>query len=47
MATDNGKLAPNPYTWAKITNMILIDLPVGVGFSYSKSEETVASRLSS
>ena len=39
---DNGnipKLELNPYAWTHMLNMIYIDIPVGTGFSYSKTQD--------
>jgi serine carboxypeptidase-like clade 1 len=33
--TDSSKLYQFDYTWAKLANMLYIEAPVGVGFSYS------------
>ena len=34
-ATDNTKLVRFDHTWAKLANMLYLEAPVGVGFSYS------------
>lgn len=34
----DGNLALNPYAWNKIANMVFIEQPVGVGFSYATDE---------
>ncbi|XP_072089907.1 serine carboxypeptidase-like 13 isoform X2 [Arachis hypogaea] len=33
------KLELNPYSWTHMLNMLYIDIPVGTGFSYSKTQE--------
>ena len=36
---DKGNLDENPYAWNKIANMIFLEQPVGVGFSYSDNND--------
>jgi serine carboxypeptidase-like clade 2 len=33
----DGNLQYNNYTWARVANMLFIETPVGVGFSFSKT----------
>lgn len=37
--SSDGELSPNPYSWNKLANMLYVEQPCGVGFSYSKSSE--------
>ena len=35
----DGNLEPNMYAWNKIVNMVFLEQPVGVGFSYSNNND--------
>lgn len=35
----DGNLQANPYAWNKIANMVFLEQPVGVGFSYSDNKD--------
>jgi carboxypeptidase C (cathepsin A) len=35
----DGNIQPNPYAWNKIANMVFLEQPVGVGFSYSNNKD--------
>uniref|UniRef100_A0A6C0B7V0 Carboxypeptidase n=1 Tax=viral metagenome TaxID=1070528 RepID=A0A6C0B7V0_9ZZZZ len=35
----NGNLVPNEYAWNKLANMVFLEQPVGVGFSYSDNAD--------
>ena len=37
--TQDGQILMNPYAWNKISNMVFLEQPVGVGFSYSDVED--------
>lgn len=38
--SDDTKIHRNPHTWAKISNMIFLEAPVGTGYSYTDETDT-------
>merc|ERR1711991_369180 len=40
MPDGQGGLTPNPYAWNRKVNLLVVDSPVGVGWSYSKSNSS-------
>jgi cathepsin A (carboxypeptidase C) len=39
LVSENGsKLVENPYTWTKLANVLYLEAPVGVGYSYSDDQ---------
>jgi carboxypeptidase C (cathepsin A) len=36
---ESGNIFPNEYAWNKIANMVFLEQPVGVGFSYSDNKD--------
>jgi len=39
--SDEGEIEKNPHTWVRTSNIIFIDQPVGVGFSFADFGERI------
>lgn len=44
--TPEGELVEAPYPWTDVTNLLILDIPLGSGWSYTDNEDGIANSSS-